>query len=303
MDRLKKKYRGVIIPAVTPLARGFRLDEGAVERLFENFYEHDVAPFILGTTGESSSLSQQIRKKYIRKAATIKKKDSFLYAGIGSNCIRESVDLARYAFDQGVDAVAATLPSYYGLTESQMRDYLLALADEIKGPLIIYNIPATTHMSIPIGLIDELSHHPFIVGTKDSERSEERLLQSISLWKNRMDFSHFLGWAARSAHALLEGSDGLIPSTGNLLPEIYSEMEKAVDNGDREKAFSLQEESDWYGNLYQGGRTLGQSLWALKVLLHERKICKPVVMPPLQPGTADEAKLLIQQWKQKKSIS
>ncbi len=304
MDRLKKKYRGVIIPAVTPLTRGFRLDEGAVERLFENFYDHGVAPFILGTTGESSSLSQQMRKKYIRKAAVIrKKKNSFLYAGIGSNCIRESVDLAKYAFDQGVDAVAATLPSYYSLTESQMRDYFLGLAEEIKGPLIIYNIPATTHMSIPVGLIDELSHHPFIVGTKDSERSEERLLQSISLWKNRMDFSHFLGWAARSANALLEGSDGLIPSTGNLLPGIYSEMEKAVEKGDREKALSLQEESDWYGNLYQGGRTLGQSLWALKVLLHEEKLCRPIVMPPLQPGTGEEAKLVIQQWKQKKSRS
>lgn len=301
MERVQKKYRGVIIPAVTPLTRGLSLDEGAVERLFENFYNHGAAPFILGTTGESSSLSQLLRKKYIRKAAAIKKEGSFLYAGIGSNCVRESVDLARYAFDQGVDAVAATLPSYYGLTESQMRDYFLGLAEEIKGPLIIYNIPATTHMSIPIGLIDELSNHPLIVGVKDSERSEERLSQSISLWKNRTDFSHFLGWAARSAHALLEGGDGLIPSTGNLLPGIYSEMEKAVETGDREKAFLLQDESDWYGNLYQGGRTLGQSLWALKVLLQEEKLCKPVVMPPLQPGTASEAKKLIEQWKQKKS--
>src|SRR5688500_20096489 len=105
-----------------------------------------------------------------------------------------------------------------------MKQYLETLADAIALPLVIYNIPATTHMSIPLNLIDELSHHPNVIATKDSERSEERLKQSLELWKDRNDFSHFLGWAAKSAEALINGSDGLIPSTGNLVPEVYSEM-------------------------------------------------------------------------------
>jgi 4-hydroxy-tetrahydrodipicolinate synthase len=144
-------------------------------------------------------------------------------------------------------------------------------------------------MSIPLEVIDELSHHPNIVGTKDSERSEERLNESLRLWANRPDFCHFLGWAALSAHALLNGSDGLIPSTGNLFPKIYFDMLKAVENGDRDKAFQMQQQSDFFGGLYQSGRLLGQSLAALKVLMQAVGICQPYMMPPLQMLSEEDA--------------
>jgi dihydrodipicolinate synthase/N-acetylneuraminate lyase len=177
-----KKYKGIIVPAVTPLTENFLLDEEAVEKLFQHLYTHHISPFILGTTGESASLSLQVKEAYVKKAVKIKGPGTILYAGISSNNLRESIDFAKFCFDQGVDAVAATLPSYYSLTEDQMKTYFLQLADKIAGPLIIYNIPATTHMSIPLSLIDELSHHVHIVATKDSERSDERLKQSLQLW-------------------------------------------------------------------------------------------------------------------------
>jgi dihydrodipicolinate synthase/N-acetylneuraminate lyase len=286
--RKEKKYHGIIVPAVTPLTAGYKLDEASVEKIFVNFYKHNVSPFILGTTGESASLPRQVKGNYIRKAAQLKQPNTILYAGISSNCFSESVDFAKFCFDHGVDAVAATLPSYYALSEGQMKKYFIDMADAIAAPLIIYNIPATTHMSIPLSLIDELSHHPNIVATKDSERNEERLQQSLALWKDRTDFGHFLGWAAKSADALISGSDGLIPSTGNFVPEIYSTMLKAVEEGDNDKAYEMRELSDAYGNLYQGGRTLGESLWALKVLMKEKGLCEAVVIPPLQPQSMEE---------------
>jgi dihydrodipicolinate synthase/N-acetylneuraminate lyase len=283
-----KKYRGIIVPAITPLTADHRLDENAVERLFDSFYQHNISPFILGTTGESASLPLPVKEAYIRKAARLKRPGTILYAGVSSNCFHESVDFAKYCFDNGAGAVAATPPSYYSLSESQMKKYFIDLADAIAAPVIIYNIPATTHMSIPLKLIDELSHHPHIVATKDSERSEERLQQSLQLWKDRNDFGHFLGWAAKSADALIGGSDGLIPSTGNLVPAIYSAMLIAAEQGDHAKVYEMQQLSDAYGNLYQGGRTLGESLWALKVLMKEAGLCEEHVMPPLQPQTEEE---------------
>ena len=202
---MKKKYSGIVIPAVTPLTAEHQLDHAAAERIFSNFYQHEVMPFILGTTGESSSLPVYIKEEYLKLAVKLKKPGSILYAGISSNCLEESIDLAKKSFDAGVDVVATTLPSYYALSEYQMKKYFEQLAAAINGPMIIYNIPATTHMSIPLPVIDELSHHDNIVGSKDSERSEQRLLESISLWKDREDFSHFVGWAAKSAEALLNG--------------------------------------------------------------------------------------------------
>ncbi len=289
---VKKKYSGIVVPVVTPLTEDYKLDAEAVEKMFDNLYQHNALPFVLGTTGEASSLPMSIKIAYLEQAVKCKKDDTILYAGISSNCIDESVELAKLSYDLGVDVVAATLPSYYTLTHGQIKSYFEQLADSIPLPLIIYNIPATTHTSLPLDLLDELSHHPNIVGSKDSERSEERLYKSIKLWKNRPDFSHFVGWAAKSADALLNGSDGIIPSTGNFMPSIYQEMQDAVWSGDIEKAYKMQELSDFYGNLYQQGRTLGESLWALKVLMAEKELCKPVVMPPLREQSVEELQKL-----------
>ncbi|MCG2614838.1 dihydrodipicolinate synthase family protein [Terrimonas sp. NA20] len=298
-----KEYSGIIVPMVTPLTADNKLDEAAVEKLFELMYANSIDPFILGTTGESASLPLAIKKNYIRKAAEIKKKDSKLYTGISATVFSESVDLATYSFDQGADAVAATLPSYYQLSALQMKDYFLQLADAIKAPLIVYNIPATTHMSIPVEIIDELSHHPHIVAVKDSERNDERLEHSLSLWKNRSDFSYLLGWAARSDKALLNGGDGLIPSTGNFAPEIYSRMLKAAKKGEESVVKQMQQLSDDYGALYQKDKTLGESIWALKVLLQEKGIGEPVVMPPLTSLDKQEANRIIGNLKALQSVS
>jgi dihydrodipicolinate synthase/N-acetylneuraminate lyase len=288
-----KKDKGIIIPAVTPLKENCSLDEAAVEKMFANFHQHQVYPFIIGTTGESASLTNQVKLDYLKAAAKHKHTETVLYAGISSNVLSESIEFAKACADNGVDVVATTLPTYYALTESQMKQYFEQLADAIPLPLIIYNIPATTHMSIPLQLIDELSHHENIVGTKDSERSDERLNESLQLWKDRKDFSHFLGWAAKSNVALMNGGDGLIPSTGNLIPSIYNEMQKAAIANDIDQVSNMQRLSDLFGNLYQAGRTLGESLWALKVLMNEAGLCQPFVMPPLQPKSAEEEKQLI----------
>jgi dihydrodipicolinate synthase/N-acetylneuraminate lyase len=278
---LNKKYTGIIVPAVTPLTQNFNLDIMAVENILNSFYNHHISPFILGTTGEASSLPWQIKKEYVTIASKNKKENALLYVGIGSNVFAESVEFAEFCAGNNVDVVVATLPSYYSLTDKQMLNYFIKLADNIPLPLFIYNIPTTTHMSIPLSIIDELSHHKNIVGVKDSERCEERMLQSLELWKNTNDFHYILGWAAKSADALLNGVDGLVPSTGNLYPEVYKNMWEAFESGDKEKLYVMQKLSDDYGALYQSNKTLGESLYALKLLMKGKGLCDEYVMPPL----------------------
>jgi 4-hydroxy-tetrahydrodipicolinate synthase len=273
---MNKKYHGIVVPAITPLNADRTLDTTAVERLLPLF-PHS---FILGTTGEFPSLPGRLKEEYIRLAARVKTPGQHLYVGISSNCFADSVEHAHIAAEAGADIVVANLPSYYALNETQMRNYFQALADAVPLPLIIYNIPSTTHHSIPLVLIDELSHHPNIAGTKDSERNEERLKQSLQLWSNRADFSHFLGWAAKSAEALLNGGDGLVPSTANLDPGLYTEMENAAVTGNTAELTRLQELSDTIGNSYQG-HGVGESIGRLKRLMHDKGLCQPYTMPPL----------------------
>lgn len=277
----KKRYNSVIVPVVTPLTEKLHLDDKAVEKIFGLFYEYGFSPFILGTTGEAASLPLQVKKDYVLAAEKNKKMGSLLYAGIGSNVLAESIGFASFCSLHAVDVVVATLPSYYALTEKQMFSYFTQLADAVSLPLFIYNIPATTHMSIPLTVIDELSHHRNIAGIKDSERDDDRLQRSLQLWKDRSDFHYILGWAAKSADALLLGADGLVPSTGNAYPEVYAGMISAWKNGDKEKMYAMQKLSDEYGALYQANRTLGESLHALKLLMKEKGLCEEFVMPPL----------------------
>jgi len=291
--KTEKNYSGVVIPAVTPLTADLKLDHKAVERIFNHFHNNGVHPFILGTTGEGASIPFSMKKEFLQRTGKLKKQRTVLYGAISSNALQESIDLAKYSFDNGFDVVVATLPSYYALSESAMLKYFEQLAERLAGPLMIYNIPSTTHMSIPLAVIDQLSYHSNIVGIKDSERSEERLKQSIELWRDRKDFSHFLGWAAKSADALLMESDGLVPSTGNFEPKLYADLFKAARENDKSKAYELQKLSDRLGNLYQQGRTLGESLWALKVLMKELDLCESNVMPPICPQPQEEEAKLI----------
>jgi dihydrodipicolinate synthase/N-acetylneuraminate lyase len=277
---MEKKYRGIVVPVITPLKADLHLDTASVEKLMDSFRAVGAHTFILGTTGEFPSLPAALKVEYIRLAARLKKGRA-LYVGISGNCLSDSVELARIAFGEGADVVVANLPAYYQLTEEQIRRYYELLVEGVGGPLMIYNIPSTTHHSIPLELIDGLSQHPDIVGIKDSERNEERLRASLRLWSDRADFSHFLGWSAKSAESLLNGGDGLVPSTANLDPGVYSAMEKAALKGDKDELERLQAESDRLGATYQSGKTQGSSLAMLKALMHRQGLCQPYMMPPL----------------------
>jgi 4-hydroxy-tetrahydrodipicolinate synthase len=294
--KVNKKFNGVVVPMVTPITAALQLDEHAVEKIFANLYKYELQPFVLGTTGESASLSMSFKKAYINKAAALKVAGTHLYIGIGSNCFEESIELAKVAADNGADVVVATVPSYYALTDTETKKYFEQLANQSPLPLIIYNIPGTTHVSLPLSIIEELSYHNNIVGIKDSERNNDRLLASLALWKDRKDFSHFVGWAAKSTEALLNGSDGIIPSTGNLFPKLYQDLCKAVQVNDIKQADAYQLISDTVGDIYQSGKTLGSSLWALKYLMHTIGICEPIVLPPLQNLSKEEGVQLEQQF-------
>lgn len=291
--KTNKRFAGVVVPLVTPLNASHQLDEDAVEKLMNRMTEGVVQPFIMGTTGEAPSLPLPLRLRYIEVAAK-QKKYGDLYVGISSFSLDDSIRLARHAANHGADAVVATLPYFYALTNDQMLSYFQALADKSPLPLILYNIPITTHVSIPLDVIDTLSHHPNIAGFKDSEQNDSRLLDALSRWKEREDFSHFMGSAAKSSLALENGSDGIVPSAGNIEPRWYAKLlENAITGND---AQYYQRITDELGMVYQQGRTLGESLWALKEMLKVHGIGDSFMMPPLTKGNETAALLLKKQY-------
>ena len=290
------KYRGVVVPMVTPVTQNGRLDTGAVERIIQFFADHQVSPLLMGTTGEGNSVSQADGRLMVETA--VKARDQWsaahgsctmvIYAGLTGNCFAEQVQQAEVYTALGADVIVATLPTYYALTEEQMYDYYKTLADCITGPLMLYNILATTHMSIPVDVIRRLAEHPNIVGLKDSERDLERMAQCIEITKTHTEFAYFCGWAAQSAHSLELGGNGIVPSTGNFVPEMFSQLFEAAVRGDMAEANRLQDETNEIAKIYQKDRTLGQSLTALKVMMQTKGLCEPWMLMPLTRLSAAE---------------
>lgn len=305
-----KKYKGVVVPMVTPVTANGTLDTAAVERIITFFAENGVSPLLMGTTGEGNSVSQadglllvetavKTRDGIFKSAAVnslapcIPPPAPVIYAGLTGNCFSEQLAQAEAYTRAGADVIVATLPTYYALTPEQMYQYYKCLADSIMGPLMLYNILATTHMSIPVDVIRRLADHPNIVGLKDSERDLERMAACIELAKGRDDFAYFCGWAAQSAHSLQLGGDGIVPSTGNYVPEMFSQLYEAAVNGDMATAERLQDETNEIAKIYQKDRTLGQSLAALKVMMHTKGLCDPWMLMPLNRLSAEEEQTIV----------
>lgn len=279
--KMKKKFKGVVVPMVSPVNEDLSIDKGAVHRILDSFLLNGISPFLLGTNGESVSLSDKQKSELVHETVSYINRKTTIYAGISGNCLEETVRNARAYAQTGVDAVVAHLPFYFPLSASHMLRYYEQLADSIPCPLILYNNPITVKQSIPLDVIEQLSHHQNIAGIKDSERGMDRLDQSFELWGNRNDFVHLLGWTEQSAYALLKGSRGIVPSTGNFVPHLYRNLYDATQQNDQIKAYEYQEKANRISNIYVKDRNISQSIPALKFIVSLTGMCQPFVMPPL----------------------
>lgn len=288
----EKKYNGVVVPMVTPVRENGDIDIDAVGRIVESFVSAGVSPLLMGTTGEGNSVSPEAGLELVKATVDTAKGRIKVYAGLTGNVVRDQYRQAARYTEAGADVIVATLPSYYALTAEQMYLYYKNLADNIEGPLMMYNISSTTHMSIPVDVVERLSHHPNIVGLKDSERDLDRMAKIIAFSKERDDFSYFCGWAAKSEYSLSLGGDGIVPSTANFVPGMFRELYDAACAGNVERAKSLQEETNEIAKIYQEGRILGETLTALKVMMGTRGLCDPYMLPPLTRLSADEEKTI-----------
>lgn len=275
------KYHGVVVPMVTPITKTGDIDEQAVERIVANFARYGVSPLIMGTTGEGNSVPVAFGERMIAAAKRRKTPEMTIYAGLAGNCIMEQREAAERFIKAGADVIAATLPCYYALTEEQMYGYYKQMADFLTVPLMLYNITITTHMSIPLPVIERLSHHKNIVGLKDSENNLPRMEEALRMFAQREDFAYFCGCAANSAKALALGADGIVPSVGNYMPKIYADLYQYGKEGNAEMAERLQQETIEIGKINTQGLTLGESLAGLKVIMHMLNLCEEGMLEPL----------------------
>jgi 4-hydroxy-tetrahydrodipicolinate synthase len=281
MAKELNKYSGVIVPMVTPINELGNIDLYYNGKLINFLLDHKVIPFVMGSSGEAPLLSLKARDIMVQQLIANRRLAIPLIAGVIGLSFEDTVNESNKYFNWGLDAVVITLPNYYELTEGQMYDYYLKLSERIKGNIIIYNIPKTVHMSIPVKVINRLSFKKNIVGIKDSENDLDRLRKSLELWGGRLDFKHFVGVNTLMKKGLELGANGIVPSTANIRPALYTKLIELTAAGQYEEAEIIQLKTNEITKCYQSGNTLGESLAMLKGLMSELDLCQPWMLAPL----------------------
>ncbi len=280
------KFSGAVVPLVTPFTPSGGLDEPSLDRLVDAQVAGGVAGiFVLGTTGEGAQVPHPFRLRLVQQVVRRVNRRTLVYAGIGDTH-PEGIISGNEFLRAGADVIVSRPPA--GMPVTKLEPWYRSLLDGLAGGLFIYNMPLTTKVSIPLDSIGNLLGHPRLVGIKDSENNPQRLEQLLQRFGGKKDFSVFVGVGALMEKGLKLGADGIVPSVGNLIPEVCRQLCDAAQKADWPKAETLAARMNTVAALYQKGRNLNESLSALKAAMHCRGLCGLEVLPPLRNVSAAE---------------
>jgi 4-hydroxy-2-oxoglutarate aldolase len=196
---------------------------------------------LFGSTGEGALLDEEEMIRLADYARNVVPPMRPLIAGAGAESTRAVIRLSRRFASAGADAVLVHPPAYFGasLSPGDLRDHYIAVADGSPVPVIVYQIPKFTHVTLEAGLVAELSRHPNIAGIKDSSGDLKRFAEYTEACERGCRL--FVGNGALLYAALELGAAGGIVALGLLAPDPYAKLFEHVRAGRLREAGSLQE--------------------------------------------------------------
>jgi len=239
---MEGKPRGLLVPITTPFdpATG----EIAPVVLRDNartMLDEGVAGIVAaGSTGEASLLAEDEFRQVVRWLRDIVPDDRWLVAGAGRESTRATVAACRAAAEEGADAVLVRAPSYYGpvLTVDSLIDHFRHAADQSPIPLVLYNFPKYTHVTLTEQLVRALATHENVWGAKDSSGD----LKNFAAYREAAPaWSFFIGPGALYYAALELGAAGAIAAVACFATRSTLQISRAFDRGDKTEAGAIQE--------------------------------------------------------------
>lgn len=182
-----------------------------------------------GTTGEGATLSDEEKAELLNVSVNVADGDIPVIAGTGTNNTAQSIALSKEAEALGVDGLLVITPYYNKTSQKGLVAHFTAIADAVQTPIILYDVPARTGMSMAPETVEVLAKHPNIVGLKDATGD----LAHFSYLQTNIneDFSYYSGNDDLALPYYAQGGHGIISVLANALPKEYQEMyEKAQSN-------------------------------------------------------------------------
>ena len=216
---MKKKtvFRGIATAMITPFKDG-RVDFDAYGRFIDWQIESGINALVAcGTTGESSTLSDNEHRAALAYAVQRAAGRVPVIAGTGSNELDYAVDLSKFAASAGVDAILVVTPYYNKATQKGLVKMYTTIADEAKIPTILYNVPSRTGINIEPKTYAELAEHPNIVAFKEANGNISKIVETMSYVRGKLDL--YSGNDDQIVPLMAMGGIGAISVLSNILPK------------------------------------------------------------------------------------
>ncbi|HRO34959.1 4-hydroxy-tetrahydrodipicolinate synthase [Thauera sp.] len=222
---------GSLVAIVTPMHDDGSLDFPRLRSLIDwHIAEGTDGIVIVGTTGESPTVTVDEHCELIRVAVEHSAGRVPVIAGTGANSTAEAVELARFAAQAGANAHLSVVPYYNRPTQEGLYRHFRTIAEAVELPLILYNVPGRTVADLANDTVLRLAEVPNIVGLKDATGNLDRACDLIE--RVPAEFGLYSGDDMTSAAFLMLGGHGVISVTANVAPRAMHALCAAAVAGD-----------------------------------------------------------------------
>jgi 4-hydroxy-tetrahydrodipicolinate synthase len=231
--------RGCGTALVTPLRHDGAVDEAALRELVGWQVESGIDFLVpCGTTGETPTLSRKEWLRVIELTVEVVAGRVPIVAGATSNCTREAIEKARVLSERtGVDAILTASPYYNKPTQEGQFQHFRAIAQAVKKPLLLYNVPGRTGANIEPATLARLAHLRNIIGVKEASGNLAQIVEVFNAVPS--SFLVFSGDDAVTLPIVSLGGAGIISVVSNEIPREMAELTRAALNNDWETARRL----------------------------------------------------------------
>lgn len=233
-------FKGAGVAIVTPMKDNYQVNYDKLEEMIDyQIAEGTDAIVITGTTGESSTLSEEEHSECIRAAVAMVKGRVPIIAGTGSNSTLTAIQLSVDAARAGVDGLLIVSPYYNKATQGGLINHYTKIAASVDVPIILYNVPGRTGCNILPDTVAALAKNvDNIVGIKDATGDITNALRIMQLTEGGIDL--YSGEDGMVIPLLSAGGIGVISVMSNIAPKFTHDMVMSYLKGDHKKALEMQ---------------------------------------------------------------
>ncbi|HHB0147145.1 TPA: 4-hydroxy-tetrahydrodipicolinate synthase [Staphylococcus aureus] len=223
-------FEGVGVALTTPFTNN-KVNLEALKAHVNFLLENNAQAIIVnGTTAESPTLTTDEKERILKTVINLVDKRVPVIAGTGTNDTEKSIQASIQAKALGADAIMLITPYYNKTNQRGLVKHFEAITDAVKLPVVLYNVPSRTNMTIEPETVEILSQHPYIVALKDATNDFEYLEEV----KKRIDTNSFALYSGNDDNVVeyyQRGGQGVISVIANVIPKEFQALYDAQQSG------------------------------------------------------------------------